>query len=178
MNATIRSFAICYLLLAILPVSAQTLTTNLVPAASSYRDVDGKLYNADLSVLWKTVEGKITQVLTNAIVLSGEKTVYETHSLGPGPLTANQSVGGYAPPVSSVTREKQVPTHRVYFITNYPIALWPSLDKRVSVRAFPLGKIRYGDRTLEFLDYGLPHMVLLVTTNKPARTNSIAGTQK
>ena len=62
-------------------VEAQTvMVTNLVTAAPSFREVDGKLYNNQKSVLWEQKKSKVVQVEADHLIVDTyqEQVLYET----------------------------------------------------------------------------------------------------
>lgn len=160
----LTKFAFAALISFAINATAQ-INTNLVESVPWFRDVDGKLYNTRLSVLWLTVEGRVEQVLTNGVILQTFKTnktyayVFVPGNGGPAGAYGSTGSRNVRKPVSS----DEVPD-RVLFIqhpqTNYVDG------ERISIKAMKTGSIKIEDETIETWDCGTVHRGA-PTTNKP-----------
>ena len=143
------------------------IRTNLITAAPSFREVNGKLYNSERSVLWTNFQGECLKVLPNGILIQTFTTepVYEasTRSIDShnylGQVTSSRIV-----PTTVQTGTKEVPSLK-FFLCNYPTNKNPADGETISFRALRTGTIDCNGETLELWDYGTPHVVMVVTTN-------------
>ncbi len=168
-NFSIRNFiAVAFFLAVSGAVAGETnqptiLKTNIVFAAPQFREVNGQLYNSQLSKLWEVLEGKITEVQSNGIVLQ-TFTLKETYE--------NVFVRGHGSPGSygsasdhyerRVTSSDLIPEKRL-FIKHYRTG---AVDQQISVPAMRTGTVRIKDVTLEEWDCGVPHATTNVISQK------------
>lgn len=137
------------LLLAVGAAVAQ-VTTNWVTGPSNLRVVDGRLYNVDKSTNWLELVGECDRVLTNGIVF--------------------QQIS-YDPPWDDPITHPRTSKHygKVIGVKNYPINPKPITGVKMKFKAMKTPRtMDYGSQVLEVWEYGLPHRVAVVTTNKPA----------
>lgn len=119
-----------------------------------YRVVEGKVYDASRSVLWKHFDGECLTVLSDGIILQEMKVkrVYKT-----GPVPYNQSIGAYgAPPARHLVSETREPGKR-FFLRNYPSSLMPTTGKQIQGLAMQTGVFQHSNQTLEQWDYGVDY---------------------
>jgi hypothetical protein len=170
-----KTLSLCLLLLAaVISQAAETiLTTNLVLAAPSFREVDGKLYNIDKSVLWKNFDRhECLTVHTNGIVV--EEVTFKRIYAPPASVDRLQSTGNFLgsarnalPPARRLISEERIPGKK-YFLRNYPLKR-PAIGDKTSIKALYVGTVDYGSETLEMWDCGTPHWVSVVKTNSPVK---------
>ncbi|MCU0785664.1 MAG: hypothetical protein MUF81_16790 [Verrucomicrobia bacterium] len=161
-------------------VAAQTnspsLVTNLVAAHPDFRRVNGQLYNVEKSVLWQKMDLQFVRE-TEGVVIARRFTrepVYESQYYPPsgGGLTANQSIGAYAPGPSTYSsggyRKVQTGTTKVFGAT---IALRNcrqhvlTTGKEFTVTAMRAGTYEKGAGILQLWDNGETNWVQVVTSN-------------
>jgi hypothetical protein len=145
------------------------VTTNWVTATPSFREVNGRLFNTQRSILWKDIQGKIIKMLPGKLVVATFTTepIYQA-------VAADEFVPGVPggsghhilSPRNVVVGEKTIPGPSIV-IANYPAALSPADGQTISCRALEVGTFDYGDSTLGLWDYGKPHVVMVLTTNIP-----------
>lgn len=129
------------LLLSAVPLSAQTnfvlvFKTNYLTAVPWYRDVDGQLYNTRYSLRFQHI---IASVESN----------YE------GSLMIGWNTNGAA----ATNFEKEV------LLLNYPTN-GVTNGQKLNIRALPVDLTNISGKEFEIWDYGKPHVVEMVTTNK------------
>jgi hypothetical protein len=135
-------FKIAFLAFGLTSFLAIADETNWVTAAPQFREVNGELYNTEKSIKFQLFEGKIETVLTNAIVLQKEWTSYDLDG------SPRWNFGDKI------------------FITNFPASLDPTTGSIKGGRAMRVGTINFEGDVLQLWDYGTPHRVMVVTTNK------------
>ncbi len=146
----------------------EVLVTNYVQAVPWFREVKGKLYNTDRSLLWQKIEGKCLKVLPAGLLIQGytNEPVFEssTRSIPShnylGRVTSSRIV-----PTTIQVGTREIPTLKC-FLNNYPKHLSPAAGQKISFRALRTGTIDYKGETLELWDYGTPHMVAVIKTNQ------------
>ncbi len=156
----------CLLCVAVV-TRGQVVTTNTVTADPSFRVVRGQLYNVYKSQLWSRVNGECVDVLSNAVICREFKTERSV-TIRSSPAGRSGAFGGgggvaYSPP------------WRVYgsmfILTNYTGSA--KIGATISEKALFVHGIRIAGEPGELWDFGLPHVVTVVTTNtaraKPER---------
>ena len=149
---------------------APSIRTNFVTAAQSFREVDGRLYNSERSVLWTNFQGECLKVLTNGLAISTftMETIYQAAT-----TTEFRHRGFDATPGTPVLVATQVPVGerkvpgRKIILRNYPAELFPAVGQSITFRAMKVGTSDFDEDTIELWDYGTPHVVMVVTTNYP-----------
>ena len=146
---------------------AAVVTTNCVTAVPYYREVNGKLYNTELSTLWKDFQADVLTASTNGLLV-------QTFTMDPiyGAATTTKYVptGEFSPdkPVLVATKvqigEKKAPGGKIV-LRNYPPDRAPTVGQEISFRAMQVGTIEEDGSTFQLWDYGTPHVVMVVTTN-------------
>jgi len=146
-----------------------TIRTNFITAAQSFREVNGKLYNSERSILWTNFQGECLKVLTNGLVIS-TFTMEPVYQMG----TTTRFIPGVpgAPGRHEIVPEKvQVGENKVLgrkiILQNYPAGLFPAVGQSITFRSIRVGTSDFNGDTLELWDYGTPHVVMVVTTNYP-----------
>lgn len=129
------------LLLSAVPLSAQTnfvlvFKTNYLTAVPWYREVDGQLYNTRYSLKFQHI---IAIVETN----------YE------GSLMVGWNTNGAA----ATNFEKEV------LLLNYPTN-GVTNGQKLNIRALPVDLTNISGKEFEIWDFGKPHVVEMVTSNK------------
>lgn len=132
-------------------VFAQTITTNWATTAPNIRQVGGKFYNVDRSVLFSDFDGKIQQVVNGGIIIHEYETqpIYQTESYG-GVTTGNFLSGG----TRQIKIGENVLKDRNIFISNYPVNLMNASSERLRGRAMRMGVTNISGETIAFYDYG------------------------
>lgn len=134
--------------------------TNWVTAAPWFREVDGKLYNTQQSILFKPFQGQCVSILTNGIVLQQmhQEAIMRTDRYGNGNfLTSTESYVKIG--------ERTVYGEKI-FIENFPIDLNTTVGSQKNGMAMPVGRCQINGENLVVWDYGAPHRVMVVTTNE------------
>jgi hypothetical protein len=157
----IIAFVLTVLIIGI-QIEAQTnitpiISTNFVTANSSFREVNGQLYNINRSLRWDDVGGDVLEVLTNGIVL-------QKYDRVPAAYGANE----YGQRI--VTAYDKIPGLKLV-VQNYDTKN-TAVGETIWVRAIQVGTIDYKGQKLELWDHGTPHIVAVVTTNYLPRLKS------
>lgn len=137
-------------------------TTNVVTALPSFREVNGQLYNTELSVSWQKFQGRCLRVTTNGVVVEILTPVYGRLDESPGWIEHGEQIG-MNPSQQVLLRYDG--SGKLIFLTNYPSALQPAATQEFSFRAMKTGTVDFDDNKFELWDYGTPHVVMVVTTN-------------
>jgi hypothetical protein len=141
---------------------APVILTNLIRAPDSLRDVNGRLYDINESVLWKTMDGDFLKISTKRIVLSTftMEPIYQattvTERMHPDRdyLHASDARNDERLVAKKVqVGDKKVPGKKIILL-NYPANLYPADGQTVSFRAMRIGTSDYNGDTLELWDYG------------------------
>jgi RNase P/RNase MRP subunit p29 len=135
---------IAFLALGLTSFSTIATETNWVVAAPQFREINGQLYNTDLSKKFQGIEGTVIDVSSNFVVLEQES----TRSL-------------YVPWQGTVVTVNKTD----FVVTNFPISLDPTVGANNGCRAMRIGTINYNGQVLKLYDYGTPHRVMVITTN-------------
>jgi len=146
---------------------APTISSNWITAAKEFREVDGKLYNINRSVLWHGHDGKFLKVSTNGIVVQMFTTepVYQAATTSRETHNSWGGISGYRTvPTTVQVDTKEVPDVKCC-LRNYPKTLSPAVGQKAFFWAMKTGTTNVDDEMLELWDYGLPHIVMVVTTN-------------
>jgi hypothetical protein len=101
---------------------ASVILTNWLTAASSFREVNGQLYNTESSILWTNFQGECLKVLTNDLAIS-TFTMEPVYQAG----TTTRFVPGFPRlpgrheivPVKVLVAENKVPGRKI-ILRNYP----------------------------------------------------------
>lgn len=143
------------------------VTTNWLPAAPTFREVNGQLYNTSLSVKWKNVQGSVLEISTNGLLIQTFELaqVYKTSTMEVPVRNLLREVIGYRTvPVATLVGTKTIAGARL-LLRHYPARLLPQVGQQISFRAMPVGTTNDDGGALEVWDYGTPHFVMVVTTN-------------
>lgn len=151
------------LLLGCLGAFAQqpTVVTNIVTAHPTYRIVNERLYNTDLSTNFATLEGQCVKVLTNGVIVQRIE-IRQTY-LEVATNTA-QALAALAGAPAPLVKEELVPGKK-FFIRNYPDQPLAVIGSPVVARAMRDGVFSYESEIMELWDYGTPNKVVVVVTN-------------
>ena len=143
------------------------ITTNQITAAPNFRVVNGQLYNTEKSQLWKSMTGDCLAVSTNGLLVQLFK-IDRIYSRGS--MSDNQAPGAYSsgPHGQRLRQERKTPLQQIVLV-NYPEQLQPAVGQRLSFSAMRAGNTNAGDQVLECWDYGLRHVVSVITTNNPSK---------
>jgi hypothetical protein len=146
---------------------APVIRTNLIIAAESFREVNGKLYNTERSILWTNFQGECLKVLPNGLLVQTFTTepVYEATTTSVATHNYMGGITGYRQvPTTVQTGTKEVPSLKL-FLRNYPANKNLADGEAISFRALRIGTTDYNGERLELWDYGTPHIVKVLTTN-------------
>ena len=131
--------------------SSYTASTNIIHAASAFRDVNGQLYSPD-SKIWKTIGGKIALVQEDGVVVQTFKTKnnYELVFVAGdgGNLGAQGSTSDHYS--KRLVSSEQIPEKRI-FIKHF---LNGAVDQRISVAAIKTGTVQVSGTVFEAWDCG------------------------
>jgi hypothetical protein len=149
------------------PQFKTVLVTNQIEAIPTFREVDGRLYNTERSVLWTNFQGECLEIATNTIIISTftMEPIYQAAT-----TTEYVPTGEFSPdkPVLVATKikvgENKVLGRKIV-LQNYPANLYAAVGETISFRAMKVGTSSYKDETLELWDYGTPHIVTVIKTN-------------
>lgn len=152
---------------------APVIRTNFITAAKSFREVNGKLYNSERSILWTNFQGECLKVSASGLAIS-TFTMEPVYQMG----TTTRFVPGVpgAPGRHEVDSKKfivgenKVPGRKIV-LRNYPAELFPAVGQSITFRAMLVGTSDFNGDTLELWDYGTPHVVMVMTTNFPRGFN-------
>jgi hypothetical protein len=139
---------------------APVLSTNLVAAAPSFREVNGQLYNTERSTLWTSLKGRCLDVGTNGIEIVLIVPTYDRADSSP-------EWNGWAGPPNQMVVVGEHESDKIIFVKNYPTNRNIAVTQQISFRAMQAGTINYKGVVLELWDYGKPHIAMVVTTNYP-----------
>ncbi len=167
-------FAILGFVAVVFQTAAQTnnvevvVKTNIVSAVDWYRDVDGKLYNTQRSVLWKDFQGDILKVSTNGLVIQvfTMKPVLESSTRSIASHNYMGQVTGYRTVPTTVQVDTEKVPGQKFILRNYPVQLSAANGQEISFRAMRVGTTEYSGDTLELWDYGTQHKVAVISTNQ------------
>lgn len=144
------------------------VTTNIVTSADWFRNVDGKLYNTQKSALWTNIQVNVLQATTNGLLIqtfttepiheASTRTIATRNYLGH--ITSQRVV-----PTTVEVGSKKVPLQTI-LLRNYPTNLVGSVGKTMSIRAMRVGTTDHKGEVVELWDYGTPHRVVVVSTNR------------
>ncbi len=146
--------------------AVDVVTTNWLTAHPSFREVNGQLYNVDRSIKFLPFSGRCLEVLTNGIVLR-EITIKTNYARSRGDrLSRYGNFLGSSGPASLIkTGEEEIEGDKIIII-NYPGS--PTTDSHEDGMAMRIKRIQHRGETLWLYDYGLPHIVPVLVTNKVA----------
>jgi hypothetical protein len=156
------------LLLAIFKCTGQTnfvVTTNWVTASSEFREIDGKLYNTSKSAKFQSFKGRCVEVLTNGILF--QKVTVKSHYRirSDGANRTGNFLGQGSGPAPMVKVGEETIVGESVFVRNF---IGTHSGAEVSFRAMLVGKTKIDGETFEAYDYGLPHIVPVLVTNRTA----------
>jgi len=137
--------------------------TNIIQAAPNFREVNGQLYNISFSKLWKTLNGKISVVQENGVLIQTFTTnnVYQmVFVAGEGNAGAQGSSSDRY--VKRLVSSTLIPDKRL-FINHYRIG---AVDQDISIPAMNTGTIQISGAVFEEWDCGLPHIVTNIISQK------------
>ena len=142
------------------------IATNTVTAPVYVREVGDKFYDIRYSQLWHEISGKILERNTAGAIIQTYVTNQQVESVWiPSNLNAQQSVGAYAGAGSSgghyvdrVVSESIEPDKKIQ-LRNFRIG---AVGQAVTIRAMMIS----GSKEMEVWDCGLPHKVVVVSTNR------------
>jgi hypothetical protein len=131
---------------------SQTPKTNFVAAAPNFREVDGQLYNIEKSKLWQTIRIKNVSVKTNGTLVMFGKPIYDPNITGRFLIPADW------------VYEKEI------FIKHCPLLVEDTETeiRVIKVKNEMVNTIESGPLMFETWDYGVPHLVPVVSTNQAA----------
>lgn len=149
---------------------SQTVITNWVMAAPSFREVNGKLYNVDRSTNWTSIHGEIEAFATNGAIVKtwDEKIIYQTFRYSDSLSGSGNFLGaGSGPSSYSVPIATNRVNQKNLFVADFPIDQTKSvIGERVDLRALRIGLTNCNLGMLELWEYGKPHIVAVVKTNE------------
>lgn len=140
------------ILSAVFLAKAQVAATNLITAAPNFREVDGKLYNIEKSVLWMDFSGRVYGVASNIIII------------GRGYIGRLDSHESLVEGVNLVQGRKVA-------IRNCTNGI--AVGDQIKGRAMKVGVWDNSGSVLQLWDCGLPHRVAVLKTNIPPTISSI-----
>jgi hypothetical protein len=151
---------------------APVIRTNQITAAENFREVNGKLYNSDRSVLWTNFQADCLRVSTKELLLS-TFTMNPVYDVVATTKIVHRGIYDDIGEPRLVPEQVKVGDQKVsgkkIILQNYPPELFPAVGQVLNFRAMRIGtSSSYGD-TLELWDYGTPHVVMVLTTNFPNR---------
>lgn len=148
-----------------------TVITNVVTAHPAFRIVKGQLYNTELSTNFATVKGQCLAVLSNGVIVQQFeiRRTYQEFATNLAQVIAAVS-GAPAP----LIKEEYVPVKKI-FVRNYPSQPLAEIGSPILARAMRDGIFNYQSELIELWDYGTPHRVVMVTTNKAPNNLPKAG---
>ena len=140
-----------------------TITTNRLLAASKFRDVDGQLYNTQLSAKWNAIQAPFDilaspwpdLILLQSFAMQGS---YRVTGVRQGVLN---SPGGIP---SSIDYGEQKVLGGKLFVRNFPFV--DSKKPYWQLRAMHVGATNYLGSMVDIYDCGTPHYVTVVRTNR------------
>lgn len=153
-------------------------TTNLVEAHSSYRRVNGQLYNTEASVKWSDDQYSFV-TRTNGVIIAKRlrvEPVYKIVTRQSDALVGSGNFIGSAPgqidrgPTKVKVGENKIPD-RTVAITNLTTEYISG--EEFGVRTILTARISYEGAIIELRDFGTPNIVAVITTNlAPKKTVS------
>ena len=153
-------------------VEAQTnvapiVTTNWVTAVPYYREVNGHLYNTELSTLWKDFQADVLAASTNGLLVQTftTKPIYQASTRSIPTHNYLGAITGYRTVPTTIQVDTQKIPDLKFFLRNCPPGLAPTVGQEISFRAMQVGTIEEDGGTFQLWDYGMPHIVMIVTTN-------------
>jgi hypothetical protein len=154
--------------------SAPVFATNFVAAVPWFREVNGKLYNTEQSVLFKNLEGKCLKVGTNGLLIGLQEPIWGRMDSLPSWQDGDEYMGMNP---SQQVRVGDRDTGKVIVLKNYFQTENPAVTQELSFKAMQTGTINYNGDILELWDCGMPHVVMVVTTNCPTGFKVERGNQ-
>ena len=160
----------------------KVLTTNYVAAASNLREVDGQLYNIQLSQKWETIhckyqnqEGDFAVFQKIDRVITGRRSVSQNN----GDLSSSGGIGSFTALISA--RAEATIDHNIYqdkdgafiLLKNFPTGNFVT-GQELAPRLLRVSQTNYNGGIVAIYDCGKPHMVPVVTS-KTIKTDSISG---
>jgi hypothetical protein len=130
------------------PPAKVIVTTNWYRASENIREVNGQAYDRDRSPKWKLRGFNILDVRSDG-------------------LLARERISGF---------KYQQNSEGVFFLLlNYPKELAPAVGQARNYRMMNLGTTNIDGRVIELWDYGKPHLVPVVVTNKMPALKPTSG---
>lgn len=165
MRTTILFFLLCISASAADTNRVAVVTTNLVEAVPWFRELNGQLYNTQLSTRFKTIDGSVTDVFTNSALIFWQvkRPIY-----APPPSDSLVSEGNFlgssgTPPAPVIVGYKTVEEKNVLILNYSPPEL--AVGQHISIRAMQIGTTNFNGERIELYDFGLPHKATVTTTN-------------
>jgi hypothetical protein len=137
-------------------------TTNWVTASREFREVDGQLYNVDKSVKFESLHVECLNVSSNGMLFQTYYTKVR-YKLPSDPSVRTGNFLGHSknpPPPAEIRTE--IPDS-IILVTNGPAS---HVGEKSRFRAMPIGRRQVDGQAFDTFDYGLPHIVPVITTNR------------
>lgn len=164
-SANSASMILAIALLVPTGLAAQTVTTNWVMTAPNVREVGGKFYNVDHSVLFTNFSGECQSVESNGIIVHEYRTQGIYRTVGDSLTSSGNFLGASVGGAIQVKIGERVIVDKDIFIVNFPTNLQATTGSDQRGRAMRIGVTNINGSTIELLDFGMRHTYPVVKTN-------------
>jgi hypothetical protein len=175
MNKSAEKFALALFWAIASTALADEVVTNYYAAHPDWREVDGRLYNRAKSIVWTNLVGRLAGRNGQLVIV---ETVEEHRVYGPpvrergdalAEIGALSEAAMHASPISPTPRlisREEVAGPMVVVKNPPPEWVKCANGDRLNFKALRVGVTNVNGQTLAIYDFGKPHIVQVVRTNK------------